>query len=1050
MSDNKVFDPSELNIDFSNIWKSDNSKKDDKKDTSNQNQSKKEEKSINNLEIDDKTPTDILWGVEIKEDDSKKNSDEKLEWADDRKDIQNKAEEEEKDDKDNSKNDEEKDSDAALEWEDGSKNENLEEEKEKNTEWPIEDASDTSLKWQESDIKETDEEIIKNDEEKKETIDEKKEKEIEEKIEEEEEENSEEEELEKKDNEEDGEENNKKDEKKEMIMDINITSIEWLINLLIDNKYDFLTMEPSENYVKISCQKDSRIVDERYIKYHIYSKILINVKQLTNLEIEDIDKEQEWKWIYDSKTDKFSIISKTVPSNFWEKVFLKASKMLKEKTWELKRKASLWKILWVLWAATFVTLILGWAFITFVVMNATDLEDVNFFLSLWISLNDINSFIWQLVFVIFSILLFLEMIFTSVYLFKFILTKKKFKKKKVFYAMIALVALIITFITGSIWMVVDKKIRSLPQWQELARWDVQIYDNDRLVSTFFEEEWALITDTTELIWPITIKYDLSTFEKKETRKWLEITKYKWNIDWKEIVELTPTLIREFTKKWTFDVSLIVEETWLDWKVIEKEVENISPVSITNIVEIEERETSNWWKIVRFDAEDLKTLGKIEWYTQDDLDNPAWKDSYIFAPNKVFFKESVVLIKILRSGKEEEWFDKAFIIKWDVSTTIEWEIKYEQSIDNDLEYELRVVNPETNFWEWFISEFEWVYWEKTVIKNADPVDLEESSKVTIKFNNYGDNEIFVKLKDSAGQYRKISTTVNIPKRIKLRDILVINNWWEEMRDVRYVKKENEYFIDELDVPTTLEFDARYVKPEDDVYTLDKVTWDLDGKPWIDKEWKVIEHEIVLEWNHTITVNYKFVHRKQETDVVNLSETIYIEAIKKEAILDLKIEQESDYVPMNVRFDASKSFIKDDDIVKFIYDYGDGVKEERDAINPWHKYTSAWDYEVKLTVVGKTGKSYSITKKLVLKPEPQKAKIWVSMKKAPVLQWIDFYSDESSGQIVWYFWDFWDGSTSTEANPTHTYEKVGTYTVKLILEFVNKNSLEDVTDIEIYRD
>jgi hypothetical protein len=82
-------------------------------------------------------------------------------------------------------------------------------------------------------------------------------------------------------------------ESQERIIDINIKSIEGLVNLLIDNQYDFLIVEPLEIYVKISCQKDSRIVEEKYIKYHIYSKILVNVKQLTNLEVEEIEKEQQ-------------------------------------------------------------------------------------------------------------------------------------------------------------------------------------------------------------------------------------------------------------------------------------------------------------------------------------------------------------------------------------------------------------------------------------------------------------------------------------------------------------------------------------------------------------------------------------------------------------------------------------------------------------------------------------------------------------------------------------------------------------------------------------
>jgi len=45
------------------------------------------------------------------------------------------------------------------------------------------------------------------------------------------------------------------------------------------------------------------------------------------------------------------------------------------------------------------------------------------------------------------------------------------------------------------------------------------------------------------------------------------------------------------------------------------------------------------------------------------------------------------------------------------------------------------------------------------------------------------------------------------------------------------------------------------------------------------------------------------------------------------------------------------------VKFEYDYGDGVVEVRDAINPGHKYTKAGDYTVKLTITGRSGKKYT---------------------------------------------------------------------------------------------
>lgn len=41
----------------------------------------------------------------------------------------------------------------------------------------------------------------------------------------------------------------------------------------------------------------------------------------------------------------------------------------------------------------------------------------------------------------------------------------------------------------------------------------------------------------------------------------------------------------------------------------------------------------------------------------------------------------------------------------------------------------------------------------------------------------------------------------------------------------------------------------------------------------------------------------------------------------------------------------------------------------------------------------------------------------------------FSNESSGEIIGYVWDFGDSTTSTEQNPQHIYEEAGIYTVQL---------------------
>ena len=174
----------------------------------------------------------------------------------------------------------------------------------------------------------------------------------------------------------------------------------------------------------------------------------------------------------------------------------------------------------------------------------------------------------------------------------------------------------------------------------------------------------------------------------------------------------------------------------------------------------------------------------------------------------------------------------------------------------------------------------------------------------------------------------------------------------------------------------------IRPVNPLYSLKEVLWDAKNDGNIEGQDKMFVYEVPTEGNHVVAVTYNFVHRKDPDTVISLKEFIYIEGVKKDAILSLKMDYESNYAPINVRFDASESYIKNDNIIKFIYDYGDGIVEERDAINPSHLYSKAGDYTIKLTVVGKSGKTYSTQRKLILLPPPQAVKISTSMKKAPV--------------------------------------------------------------------
>lgn len=224
--------------------------------------------------------------------------------------------------------------------------------------------------------------------------------------------------------------------------------------------------------------------------------------------------------------------------------------------------------------------------------------------------------------------------------------------------MISTILLIVTFSSASAWMIIDQKIKALPNWQELAYGDIQIYDNSMLTSDAFDKAGALLTNTNNLIGPVTIKYDVSLFESNEEKKGFEVKKYIWTIGNEVIEELNPTLIREFSEEGNYEISLVVEQIDLKGDTITKEVENIPGLSITHVVDVQESITTGGGKIVEFDASSVQELGKVEWYFGEDLEKPVW-DGYQFKPTQIFFEEKVVVLSIQNDATER--INKVFIV-----------------------------------------------------------------------------------------------------------------------------------------------------------------------------------------------------------------------------------------------------------------------------------------------------------------------------------------------------------------------------------------------------
>lgn len=832
-----------------------------------------------------------------------------------------------------------------------------------------------------------------------------------------------------------------------IIFDININSIQDLYSILLNKWYDFLTVEPEEDKVSIKFRKDWKVIEERFIKYPIYSEIVIKAKTISNLDVWVTKEVQEWKWEIEFNNKKYISLAKVVPWNTWEKMFLKLKETEQKKENKNIKKIETSKLLWFFWVMLIILLIVGWGFLSFIVINAKTIEDVKFFLTLWVNLNEINNFIAKTVHVFFSLLVSLLTMFLVIFLFKFLTTKKIFKKKKATYWVLSILIFILTFSTATWWMALTAKINKLPEWDILALGDIQVYDNSKLKSWKFTRTASFITDTTKLIWPIDIKFDLTQLVKKEERWWLKIQKYIWDFWWDIWTEewTTPELIKKFDKKWNYNIEVTIELIDNLWEITRKKLKNIPVIWIQYLVWIREKELNSGWKQVTFDASSLKELWTPEWFTEK-WGNEAVRKWSTYITNPIF-EETIIWLYLRNENKKSEELDRIFIIDWEQSWKISWEIEFSRSPINDREFTFRIKNPKVSEWSWFIEKFKWNIEWKEYIKEWDLDEQEKSSEIKHIFSIYWRYEVSVEMTPTSWEVKKISKTIDIWKELKIKEKLRFYNNSEEINDVNHSSALWEYFIRDFWVPSKLSIDSRYIKSDNIIYSLEEVEWDFDNDWNIDSKEKKVEIPMIKEWRNIINVNYRFRNIRIEDDFIDVKEKIYVESVKKDADITFKINQNTEYAPAIIWFDATKSSVKDSNISKFIWDFGDWIIEESDAVIEWHRYLSDWEYNVSLTVVTSDWKRYSTSKKVILKPKAQRVKIKSSMKQAPVFQWIDFDSSDSIWDIVNYLWDFGDWEISTEANPTHIYKKTWEYKVKLKVDFRNRNISEDSINITI---
>ena len=128
----------------------------------------------------------------------------------------------------------------------------------------------------------------------------------------------------------------------------------------------------------------------------------------------------------------------------------------------------------------------------------------------------------------------------------------------------------------------------------------------------------------------------------------------------------------------------------------------------------------------------------------------------------------------------------------------------------------------------------------------------------------------------------------------------------------------------------------------------------------------------------------------------------------------------YGKANYFSDASRSFSNNPN---YLWDFGDG--NNSNIPNPYHKFEAPGTYNVCMIVSTQCG-SDTICKDITIECLSPTANFgWSADGKS-----IQLSNGSSSDTTMQYVWDFGDGNTSTEKNPSHKYDQQGNYKVQLI--------------------
>lgn len=514
--------------------------------------------------------------------------------------------------------------------------------------------------------------------------------------------------------------------------------------------------------------------------------------------------------------------------------------------------------------------------------------------------------------------------------------------------------------------------------------------------------------------PVTIEFDASSIPVDNSA--YTVLSYVWNFGDGDTAN-GKTTSHTYERKGTGEYEVV-----LVMKALEKKSQQTVEQEFKKIITIQNEkvkadfdanpESGSAPLLVKFDASKSKDPdGEIVSYEWDfDADNQF--DDATGVTTEFEFKQLgnfTVRLRVTDNNNESDVLEK--VIQVESANKLEGEISVKnkpQKFSVNQNYEFSAEEISSRFGP--ITKYEWSF--------GDGSPKESGRRITHSFKKAGSFDVVLTAEDSQENKGEFTLTVDVIAESGTPTAIIKAN--PALKDG----------VVSGDLPLTVQFNASDSSdPEDDIV---EYNWDTDGDGKFDKSGTNISATFEKVGDNEVTL--QVIDSEENEDEITVVVKVFDPGIKAVITAD----KPDGTIPLTVTFDASGSNYYQGKIVSYEWDFGDGAaKVLGDAIIS-HEYNNVGEFTALVTAIASDGKRASKSININVRPVALQACYTANNIKGPAPLIVTFEPRCSTGTISEYRWDFgYDGRTSKQRKPTHTFEQPGTYEVSLTV--VDENNV-----------